>query len=51
MVANAQDGSSLNNANFASPPDGQPGVMRMFLFDSVPQGRDGALDNGVIIHG
>lgn len=50
VIASTQDGSSLNNANFAAPPDGTPGRMRMFIFDSVPQGRDGGLDNGVVIH-
>lgn len=50
IVANAQDGSGVDNANFATPPDGTPGEMRMFLFDTVAQGRDGALDNDVIVH-
>ena len=29
VFLNAQDGSGTNNANFATPPDGQPGRMRM----------------------
>ncbi|KAI8911045.1 Fungalysin metallopeptidase-domain-containing protein [Gorgonomyces haynaldii] len=45
-----QDGSGTNNANFASPPDGQPGVMRMFVFDRSNPGRDGAFENAVVIH-
>jgi extracellular elastinolytic metalloproteinase len=28
VIANAQDGSGTNNANFATPPDGQHGRMR-----------------------
>lgn len=28
VIANAQDGSGYNNANFATPPDGQNGRMR-----------------------
>ncbi len=30
--AEAQDGSGTNNANFATPPDGQSGRMQMFLW-------------------
>ncbi|KAJ2860841.1 hypothetical protein FB639_005576, partial [Coemansia asiatica] len=31
VVAFAQDGSTMNNAQFMSPPDGQHGIMRMYL--------------------
>lgn len=34
--AEAQDGYSLNNANFYTPPDGYSGRMQMFLFDTRP---------------
>lgn len=48
---NAQDGSGMNNANFATPVDGQRPRMRMYLWNSVPgPQRDGDFDNGVIIH-
>ncbi|TPX57627.1 hypothetical protein SpCBS45565_g08166 [Spizellomyces sp. 'palustris'] len=50
VVANAQDGSGVNNANFATPPDGQIGMMRMFIFDTTKPNRDGTLDNDVPIH-
>ncbi|KAI9221782.1 Fungalysin metallopeptidase-domain-containing protein [Blastocladiella britannica] len=50
VVANAQDGSGTNNANFASPPDGQRGKMRMFVFTVTNPNRDGTLDTGVPIH-
>lgn len=30
VVAMAQDGSGMNNANFATPPDGQRPRMRMY---------------------
>lgn len=48
---NAQDGSGMNNANFATPVDGQRPRMRMYLWNAVagPQ-RDGDFDSGVIIH-
>ncbi|MEE8452485.1 MAG: M36 family metallopeptidase [Thermoguttaceae bacterium] len=31
--ADAQDGSGINNANFATPPDGEPPRMQMFLWE------------------
>ena len=34
VVADAQDGSGLNNANFATPPDGINPRMQMFLFSA-----------------
>ncbi|WP_405250980.1 T9SS-dependent M36 family metallopeptidase [Dokdonia sp. Asnod3-C12] len=37
VIADAQDGSGLNNANFATPPDGNNPRMQMFLF-SPPLG-------------
>ncbi|SCV47194.1 probable extracellular elastinolytic metalloproteinase precursor [Fusarium fujikuroi] len=50
VILNAQDGSGTNNANFATPADGQPGRMRMYLWTySTPQ-RDCSFDAGVVIH-
>ncbi|TVZ52568.1 M36 family metallopeptidase [Dokdonia sp. Hel_I_53] len=46
--ADAQDGSGTNNANFATPPDGQNPRMQMFLFTNPT--RDGDFDNGIIAH-
>ncbi len=34
VYADAQDGSGSNNANFATPPDGNSGRMQMFLWTS-----------------
>ncbi len=61
--AEAQDGSGALNANFATPADGSPGRMQMYLWvdafralggdANVPpstQVRDGDLDAGVIAH-
>lgn len=61
--AEAQDGSGALNANFATPEDGEPGRMQMYLWvdafralggdANVPpnsQVRDGDLDAGVIAH-
>ncbi|KAI1318743.1 Fungalysin/Thermolysin Extracellular metalloproteinase 5 [Mortierella claussenii] len=50
VIANAQDGSGYNNANFATPPDGQHGQMRMYVWDVTEIPRDGDLENGIIIH-
>lgn len=49
VIAEAQDGSGNNNANFASPPDGNSPRMQMFLWNGNPK-RDGDLDAGVICH-
>ena len=32
IMANAQDGSGYNNANFSAPPDGMRGKMQMYLW-------------------
>lgn len=50
VIANAQDGSGYNNANFATPPDGQHGQMRMYVWDVSEIPRDGDLESGIIIH-
>ena len=66
VLAEAQDGSFVLNANFATPEDGRSGRMQMFLWvdafqtlglrpDDVVRPyshevRDGDLDNGVIAH-
>ncbi|KAJ4319003.1 hypothetical protein N0V94_004140 [Neodidymelliopsis sp. IMI 364377] len=49
-IVNAQDGSGTNNANFATPPDGQPGRMRMFLWTQSTPYRDCTFEAGVVIH-
>lgn len=50
VIANAQDGSGYNNANFATPPDGQNGRMRMYIWDVTDPQRDGDFESGIIIH-
>jgi extracellular elastinolytic metalloproteinase len=49
VIANAQDGSGSNNANFATPPDGQNGRMRMYTWTNNPD-RDGDLEGGIVLH-
>ncbi|KAG5643840.1 hypothetical protein DXG03_009571 [Asterophora parasitica] len=50
VIANAQDGSGYNNANFMTPPDGQNGRMRMYLWNTANPYRDGDLEAGIVIH-
>jgi len=49
VLADAQDGSGTNNANFATPPDGGSGRMQMYLWSGNPQ-KDGDVDNGIVTH-
>ena len=50
VKAEAQKAAGFSNANFASPPDGQPGRMRMFLWSEPFPDRDGCLDAQVVLH-
>ncbi|TFY63997.1 hypothetical protein EVG20_g6103 [Dentipellis fragilis] len=50
VTISVQDGASINNADFATPPDGQSGRMRMFLWDETSPERDGALENDIVTH-
>lgn len=36
VIADAQDGSGTNNANFSSPADGSSGRMQMYLWNAIP---------------
>ncbi len=48
--AEAQDYSGTNNANMATPPDGQLPRMQMYVGTNPNPDVDGDLDNGVIAH-
>ncbi|KAJ3023632.1 Fungalysin/Thermolysin Extracellular metalloproteinase 5 [Thoreauomyces humboldtii] len=50
VIANAQDGSGYNNANFATPRDGQQPRMRMYVWDVTDPMRDGDLEGGIVMH-
>ena len=61
VLAEAQDGAALaavcnatkctrNNANFATPADGTPGRMQMYVWDAANPDRDGDLDSGIVLH-
>jgi hypothetical protein len=41
VLAEAQDFSGTNNANFATPPDGSSGRMQMYIFTGPNPDRDG----------
>ncbi|KAG8695805.1 hypothetical protein FRC08_007548, partial [Ceratobasidium sp. 394] len=50
VQVSVQDSTGTNNANFATPPDGQTGQMRMFTWTLTTPNRDGALENDVVVH-
>lgn len=51
VLAQAQDFSGTNNANFSTPADGTSGRMQMYLFTNGPgPQRDGSLDSNVVFH-
>jgi hypothetical protein len=51
VLAQAQDFSGTNNANFATPADGTSGRMQMYLFtNGTAAQRDGSLDANVVFH-
>ncbi|KAH8981252.1 extracellular elastinolytic metallo proteinase [Lactarius akahatsu] len=43
-------GSEFNNAEFSTPPDGQNGRCKMYLWNTANPYRDGDLDAGILIH-
>ncbi|HJR07485.1 MAG TPA: M36 family metallopeptidase [Pyrinomonadaceae bacterium] len=48
--AHVQDVPGTNNANFATPPDGSPGIMQMYIWPNPNPDRDGDLDQDIILH-
>ncbi|KAF4547252.1 Fungalysin metallopeptidase-like protein [Elsinoe fawcettii] len=50
VVLNTLDGSGYNNANFATPPDGYPPRMRMYVWTAAEPDRDSSFDAGIVIH-
>ncbi|KAG8711675.1 hypothetical protein FRC09_020471 [Ceratobasidium sp. 395] len=50
VLISVQDASGTDNANFVTPPDGQPGQMRMFIWTKTVPPRDGALENDIVVH-
>jgi hypothetical protein len=50
VICAVQDSSSSNNANFATGPDGRPGIMRLSNFDRTTPNRDSGLESDIIFH-
>ena len=50
VTISVQSSAGIDNADFSTPPDGQSGAMRMFLWDLTNPERDGALENDIIAH-
>lgn len=50
VLMSVQDASGTNNANFATPPDGQSGQCRMYIWTTTTPNRDGSLENDIIVH-
>ncbi|KAF9486110.1 hypothetical protein BDN70DRAFT_794602 [Pholiota conissans] len=50
VTISVQDSAGTNNADFATPADGQSGRMRMFLWTFTSPQRDGALENDIVTH-
>ena len=50
VTVSIQDSAGVDNADFSTPPDGQSGHMRMFLWDLSSPERDGALENDIVAH-
>lgn len=50
VSVSVQDPDGTNNANFATPPDGQTPQMNMYIFTETTPHRDGTLENDIIIH-
>ncbi|KAJ7155333.1 Fungalysin metallopeptidase-domain-containing protein [Mycena filopes] len=50
VTISVQNSAGIDNADFSTPPDGQSGAMRMFLWDLTNPERDGALENDIVTH-
>ncbi|MFM2082107.1 MAG: hypothetical protein RL380_798 [Verrucomicrobiota bacterium] len=50
VLADALDGSGVNNANMSTPADGGAPRMQMYVFSGPTPRRDGDLDADIILH-
>ncbi|KAI8903361.1 Fungalysin metallopeptidase-domain-containing protein [Gorgonomyces haynaldii] len=50
VKGNTLSTAGTNNANFATPPDGQRPTMNMYIFTQTTPKRDGTLQNDIPIH-
>ncbi|KAJ3208624.1 Fungalysin/Thermolysin Extracellular metalloproteinase 5 [Dinochytrium kinnereticum] len=50
VMAEVVNLSGTNNARFLAPPDGQPGVMSLYVWTRSTPRRAGAMDNTLLVH-
>ncbi|HKX32942.1 MAG TPA: M36 family metallopeptidase [Blastocatellia bacterium] len=50
VLAEGQDFSGTNNANFGTPPDGSSGRMQMYIFTGPTPDRSSGLDHDILLH-
>lgn len=50
VIVRNQNSDSFNNANFATPPDGQSGVLNLYLFTITNPPRDSSFDSMIVLH-
>ncbi|RKP37116.1 peptidase M36 [Dimargaris cristalligena] len=50
VIIYVQDGKGFNNANFATPADGQSPVMKMYIWNKTKPSRDGAFETPIFVH-
>jgi len=50
VILSAQDGAGTDNADFATPPDGQNPRMRMYIWTYSTPNRDCCFESGVVLH-
>jgi uncharacterized repeat protein (TIGR01451 family) len=50
VLADAQDGSGFDNANFTPTDDGEPPRIQMYIFDGSTPRRDGGFDADIVMH-
>jgi uncharacterized repeat protein (TIGR01451 family) len=50
VLAEAQDSSGTNNANFSTPADGSSGRMQMYIWPNTSPRRDGDVDQEIVLH-
>jgi subtilisin-like proprotein convertase family protein len=50
ILAQGQDYSGINNANFFAPPDGTSGTMQLLLFPGPDPDRSSGLDQEAVLH-
>ncbi|KAG8806363.1 hypothetical protein FRC18_006121 [Serendipita sp. 400] len=50
IMISVQDGGDNNNAQFSSTPDGQSGIMRLYVWNRTNPRRDSSLQNDIVSH-